>query len=43
MYDKILAMTMKPFRYLRFKVDETNGSEQWMLAELKFWGNFVAE
>jgi hypothetical protein len=37
------AMTMKPFRYLRFKVDETNLNEQWMLPELQFWGNFVEE
>jgi hypothetical protein len=35
------AMTNKPFRYLRFKISDTNGNEQWMLAELKFWGNFV--
>jgi hypothetical protein len=33
-------MTNKPFRYLRFKVDETNSNEQWMLPELQFFGNF---
>jgi hypothetical protein len=37
------AMTTKSFRYLRFKVDETNTNNQWMLAELKFWGKFMEE
>ncbi|MDR1097484.1 MAG: DUF4959 domain-containing protein [Tannerella sp.] len=37
------AMTMKPFRYLRFRVEDTNNNEQWMLPELQFWGNFVEE
>jgi hypothetical protein len=35
------AMTNKPFRYLRFKVEETNNNGQWMLSELQFFGNFV--
>jgi hypothetical protein len=36
-------MTSKPFRYLRFRVEDTNGNEQWMLSELQFFGNFVEE
>jgi hypothetical protein len=35
------AMTSKPFRYLRFKVDD--GGIQWMLPELQFFGNFTEE
>ncbi|MDR0700788.1 MAG: DUF4959 domain-containing protein [Tannerella sp.] len=37
------AMTSKPFRYLRFRVEETNSNEQWMLSELQFFGNFIEE
>jgi hypothetical protein len=37
------AMTNKPFRYLRFRVEKTNSNEQWMLSELQFFGNFAEE
>jgi hypothetical protein len=38
------AMTNKPFRYLRFRVEMTNqNNPQWMLSELQFFGNFVEE
>jgi hypothetical protein len=37
------AMTSKPFRYLRFRVEETIDNYQWMLAELQFFGNFTDE
>jgi hypothetical protein len=37
------AMTGKPFRYLRFRVTETNSNDQWMLSELQFFGKFVEE
>lgn len=34
--------TDKPFRYLRFKVEDTTNSQgQIMVSEIRFWGNFV--
>ncbi|MDR2775734.1 MAG: DUF4959 domain-containing protein [Tannerella sp.] len=42
-FDVDPAMTSKPFRYLRFRVEESNSNEQWMLSELQFFGNFVEE
>jgi hypothetical protein len=38
------GMTNKPFRYLRFRAEQTNRSPcQWMISELQFFGNFVEE
>jgi hypothetical protein len=34
-------MTSKVFRYLRFKIDDVSVNEQWMLPELRFFGNFA--
>ena len=42
-FDVDPAMTSKPFRYLRFRVEQTNSNEQWMLPELQFFGNFTEE